>query len=144
MTTDDYVLLSLLFQKRDDVNIHPERFANLLKLGIVKKTELGMELVEGKLIVTVNDTSVSPTVSSSVPQELATNAWDTLKLSDRQKQILTFISNNEKTTSVEIASHTGLSQGGIRKYLIDLANAGLVKKVGDNRYAYYVIVNADE
>jgi hypothetical protein len=43
------------FQKREDVDIRPERFANLLKLGIVQKTELGMEWIERKLIDAVDD-----------------------------------------------------------------------------------------
>jgi len=55
MTTDDYILLSKLFQKSRDVDISPERFANLLRLGIVRKTDLGMELVEGKLIIAPED-----------------------------------------------------------------------------------------
>ncbi|MDR2713252.1 MAG: putative DNA binding domain-containing protein [Clostridiales bacterium] len=58
MTTDDYVLLSMLFQKRDDVGISHEKFTNLLKLGIVRKTELGIELVEGNLIVVVDENDI--------------------------------------------------------------------------------------
>ena len=143
MTTDDYVLLSMLFQKREDIDIRPERFKNLLNLGIVRKTELGMELVEGKLIVAVDEDG-GTSVSSSVPQALATNAWDTLDINDRHKQILAYMANNAKTTTAQLQTHTGLSDGRIRKLLIELAQKNIIKKVGDNRYAHYVITNTDE
>ncbi|MDR2713246.1 MAG: hypothetical protein LBB91_09075 [Clostridiales bacterium] len=42
------------------------------------------------------------------------------------------------------AAHLGLSDGRIRKLFIELAKKNLIKKVGDNRYAHYVLVRADE
>ena len=143
MTTDDYILLSTLFQKRDDADISHDRFANLLKLGIVRETELGMELVEGKLIVVVDENDKA-SVSSSVSQALATNARDTLELNDRHKQILAFMANNAKVTTAQLQNQLGLSDGRIRKLLIELAKKNLIRKVGDNRYAHYVLINTDE
>jgi len=140
LTTDDYVLLSMLFQGKEDVKLKPAMFKNLLELGIVKKTEFGVELVGGKLAVVIDDTNVSP----SVPQALAVNAWHTLETNDRKRQIVMFIANNDKVTSAQLATHTGLTQGRIRKLLIELANEGVVEKINNNRYAYYVIKNVNE
>jgi len=83
-------------------------------------------------------------VSSSVPQALATNAWDTLDLNDRHKQILAYMVNNAKTTTAQLKKHTGLSDGRIRKLFIELAQKDVIKKMGDNRYTHYIIKNADE
>lgn len=55
ITTADYVLLSKIYHGDDDIDLNPAMFKNLLDLGIAKKTELGIELVGGKLIVIVDE-----------------------------------------------------------------------------------------
>jgi len=98
---------------------------------------------EDKLIVAVDENDNS-SVTSSVPQAFAANDWDTLELSDRHKQILAFMANNTKTTTAQLAGHLGLSDGRVRKLLIELAKKNLIKKAGNNRYAYYVLIRTDE
>ena len=90
----------------------------------------------GIVIVDENDNA---SVSSTVPQALVTNAWDTLELNDRHKQILVYMTKTANTTTAQLAAHLGLSGGRIRKLLIELAEKNLIEKVGDNRYAHYVL-----
>ena len=51
MTTDDYILLSTLFTGKSITDIHQSRFDHLLELGILRHTELGLEIVNGELII---------------------------------------------------------------------------------------------
>ena len=51
MTTDDYILLSKLFTGKGLGAIQESRFDHLLELGIIKYTELGLELVNGELTI---------------------------------------------------------------------------------------------
>jgi hypothetical protein len=51
MTTEDYVLLSKLFNGREFVSTEPEQFAHLTELGIVKPTVNGIEFANGILAI---------------------------------------------------------------------------------------------
>ena len=57
MTTDDYLLLSALFQSKNLSNIDPARFKHLAELEIVKYTELGIEPANGYVILAFGDQS---------------------------------------------------------------------------------------
>ena len=59
MTTDDYILLASLYSGKGLDNIHVSRFNHLMKLGIVKHTELGITPINGEIIITVKDDVVS-------------------------------------------------------------------------------------
>ena len=89
--------------------------------------ERGIELANGVLTL------------SSDCQANETSGWQSLETNDRKKQILDFISSSGKTTSSQIAKFTGLSQGRVRAILQELAAGGLIVKIGDNRYANYMI-----
>ena len=127
MTTDDYLLLSALFHGKGLTDIDSSRFEHLAELEIVRYTERGIELSDSGL-----------TLSSDF-QATVTSDWQSLEASDRKKQILSFISNNDKATSSQLAKFTGLTQGRVRTILQELSADGLIVKVGDNRYAYYAI-----
>jgi ATP-dependent DNA helicase RecG len=49
MTTDDYMLLRKLFQGKEPENIQVARFDHLVELGIVRRTENAIELVNGAM-----------------------------------------------------------------------------------------------
>jgi ATP-dependent DNA helicase RecG len=129
MTTDDYILLSVLFHRKGIANIDSSRFNHLSELGVVKRTKRGIELIDGDLTL------------SSDCQATATSDWQSVETSDRKKQILTFISNNDIVKSSQIAEITGLTQGRVRTILQELVIDGLIEKIGDNRYASYIIKN---
>ena len=58
---------------------------------------------------------------------------------DRKNEILTFIKTNGKTSSSELAKVTGLTSGRIRSLLRELVNEGTIEKIGDNRFARYIL-----
>ena len=128
MTTDDYLLLSALFLNKNLGNIDPARFKHLAELEIVKYTERGFEWANGGV-----------TLSSDCQANISVD-WQSLETSDRKKQILAFISSNDRATSSQIANFIGLTQGRVRTILRELAAEGLITKSGDNRYATYSII----
>lgn len=127
MTTNDYLLLGSLFNRNGHERIEWAQFEHLAELGIVRLTEKGVELIDGSLSL------------SSDCQATALSDLQSLKASGRKKQVFDFISNNEKATSSQIAEITELTQGRVRAILQELAADGLIVKVGDNRYASYMI-----
>ena len=126
MTTDDYLLLSALFLGKGLDDIDPARFAHLAELDIVKYTERGIELQNSDITL------------SSDCQATVSSDCQSLEMSDRKKQILTFISSADKATSSQVANYMGLTQGRVRAILQEFVADGLIEKIGDNRYAYYI------
>ena len=53
MTTDDYIVLSMMFHGNGLEDIDRARFEHLVELGIVKPAERGLELVNGGLTVII-------------------------------------------------------------------------------------------
>jgi len=53
MTTDDYIVLSMIFHGNGLEKIDRSRFKHLVELGIVKPAERGLELVNGGLTVII-------------------------------------------------------------------------------------------
>jgi ATP-dependent DNA helicase RecG len=78
--------------------------------------------------------------SSDKTSDIKRHSSDTqATLSDRKSAIMTFLEKNEKATSPEIAKHLGVSSNWVRTILRNMAADGKVEKVGDDRYAYYVL-----
>ena len=132
MTTDDYLLLSALFTGKGLAEIDLSRFEHLAELEIVKYTEHGIELIDSGITL------------SSDSQAIVLSDWQSLGASDRKKQVIAFISNNDKVTSSQLAKFTGLTQARIRMILQELVASDLIVKIGDNRYASYTIKNPVE
>ena len=135
MNTNDYILLSVIFQEKGFTDIQSSQFEHLTELGIVKQTELGIELV-GEDLTLLNKQSLEQAIDKRL-----TSDWEAIESSDRKKQILTFISENGKTTSAQLANHTALTQVWIRAILKELVADGVIEKIGNYRYASYVIKN---
>ena len=133
MTTDDYIILSTLFNRKSFADIQPPKFEHLIELGIIKHTEQGLELVKGDIIFTINDIVASP----SEYQANVASGWQALETSDRKKQIVAFIADNEMATSLQLAQFTRLTQGRIRAILKELTTDDVIVKCGNNRYAHY-------
>jgi predicted HTH transcriptional regulator len=151
VTTDDYILLTNLFQGKDLGNIKPEKFEHLIELEIIKRTEIGFEFTNGVMsFLTESFTGKSSdcqAIAKRLPsdcQAIATVDWQSLEKDDRKKQILAFFSNEDKVTSSELAKYTGLTQGRIRAILQELVSDGVIVKVGDNRYTSYRLKTHDE
>ena len=141
MTTDDYVLLSMLFQKQDVVDVRVNRFANLLKLGIVRKTELGIELAEENTQSAVNRRSIGGQSAESADKAPIKGNGITQQIT---QQIMDSLSSNGTATSSQLSEITGLSQRRVREILNDLIRKGLIAKVGNYRHTSYVLKNGHE
>jgi hypothetical protein len=74
-------------------------------------------------------------------QATVSSDWQSIEMSDRKAWIVAFIANNGKITSSQLAKLTGLTQGRVRTILQELTADGVIVKVGDNRYAGYVLKN---
>ncbi|GHV52044.1 transcriptional regulator [Synergistales bacterium] len=65
--------------------------------------------------------------------------WQAIKTSDRKRAILSYIEEHSQTTSAEAADLLGLSKGRVRAIIQEMVGDGTIEKVGNNRYAYYVL-----
>lgn len=59
--------------------------------------------------------------------------------SDRKRVVLSYIEEHAQATTSEVSNLLCLSKGRVRAILQEMANDGMIEKVGDNRYAYYVL-----
>ncbi|MDR0569824.1 MAG: winged helix-turn-helix domain-containing protein [Clostridiales Family XIII bacterium] len=64
-----------------------------------------------------------------------------IKTSDRKRAILSYIEDNGQITTSEAIEQSGISSGRARQIFREIADGGLIEKVGNNRYAYYVAKN---
>ncbi|MDR1051739.1 MAG: putative DNA binding domain-containing protein [Deltaproteobacteria bacterium] len=140
ITTDDYILLMNLFQGKDLGDIKPEKFEHLLELKILKRTDAGFEFRNGVMSVLTEILNGK----SSDCQATSTVDWQSLAKGQIKKQILSFISNEDKVTSSQLAKYTGLTRGRIRTILQELVSDGVIAKVGDNRHTSYRLKGHDE
>ena len=60
-----------------------------------------------------------------------------IEYSDRYSLILKYLAENGKGKNADFSKLLGLSSRRVREILQDMIRAGLVKKHGDRRYAYY-------
>ena len=127
MTTNDYLLLSSLFTQNELESVDRVQFYHLAELEIVRLTEAGVELIGSDLPLSIKD------------QSTETVDWPSIGAVDRNKNLLAIIASQQKTTSSQLVQLTGLSPTRIREILQELVADGLVEKIGNYRYASYVI-----
>jgi F0F1-type ATP synthase delta subunit len=59
--------------------------------------------------------------------------------SDRKRTITAFLEEHGQAKAADFVKVIGLSDGRVRALLREMAGDGTIEKVGDNRYAYYVL-----
>ena len=62
-----------------------------------------------------------------------------IETSDRKGAIQSFIAERTQATSSELADFFGLSKGRMRTILQEMTKRGIIEKIGDNRYACYML-----
>jgi len=164
MTTDDYILLSTLFKNKDIAEIPYSQFDHLIELGIIKRTDRGFEVVNGGFtIVTYNlsednqsvanrpqsdimtDTQSTPgdkesgIASVSIGRQSVANRSQSDITTDRKKAIISFIDTSGQAKTSDLTGIIGLSDGRVRELLREMVDDGSIQKIGENRYAYYVL-----
>ena len=60
-------------------------------------------------------------------------------LSDRKQAIISFLEEHGRAKAIDFANVIGLSDGRVRALLREMVSDGTIEKVGNNRYAYYVL-----
>ncbi|MCL2767184.1 MAG: winged helix-turn-helix transcriptional regulator [Synergistaceae bacterium] len=60
-------------------------------------------------------------------------------LSDRKEAIISFLEEHGRAKAIDFANVIGLSDGRVRALLREMVSDGTIEKVGNNRYAYYVL-----
>ena len=83
-----------------------------------------------------NETVQSTAASGSQAVASGSQAVTT---TDRKRTILAYLEENDHLTAKDIIEKTGLSSGRVRAILRQMVEDGSIEKVGDNRYAYYVL-----
>ena len=58
---------------------------------------------------------------------------------DRKRAVIEFLEEWGQTKTPDFNDITGLSDSRVRALLRDMVRDGTIEKVGDNRYAYYVL-----
>ena len=58
---------------------------------------------------------------------------------DRRQVIIDFIEVHDQARVSELRNIIGISDGRVRDLLREMASEGTIEKIGDGRYAYYVL-----
>jgi predicted HTH transcriptional regulator len=72
-------------------------------------------------------------------RQAVTSGRQAVAATGKKRAILSFIEQRGRVTAAEAVEHFGLSGGRIRQIFRELVGDGSVEKIGDNRYAYYVL-----
>jgi ATP-dependent DNA helicase RecG len=118
MTTDDYILLSKLFNDKNYNSIPSERFTHLVELGIAEQTESGIRVADNEILSVAN-------------RSLSVGA------TDRRQAIVNYLKINGQVKTRNLLDVVGLSDGRVRALLRNMVEEGTIEKVGDKRYTSY-------
>jgi predicted HTH transcriptional regulator len=69
--------------------------------------------------------------------ETSRNKQKQAEISNQKRSALSLIIDNDKTTSLEVADHIGLSASRTRAILKEMVEEGLIEKIGSYRGVYY-------
>jgi ATP-dependent DNA helicase RecG len=62
-----------------------------------------------------------------------------VETTDRKQAVISFLENHGKARAMDLSKAFNLSDSRVRALLREMANEGTIEKVGDNRYASYVL-----
>ena len=60
-------------------------------------------------------------------------------MTDRKQAVIEFLKEHGQAKAPELSSVVGLSDGRVRAVLREMASEGIIEKISDDRYAYYVL-----
>jgi ATP-dependent DNA helicase RecG len=86
----------------------------------------------------VSDQSTTSSSRQAMDKQLIADGKP-IKAGDRKSMILTYIEEHTKATASDIADSLDLSKSHARRILQEMVSDGTIKKVGNNRYTYYVL-----
>ena len=65
--------------------------------------------------------------------------YQSVAASDRKQAVLAYLEKHGQAKASEFADVIGLSDGRVRALLRDMVSDGAIEKVGDKRYAHYLL-----
>ena len=68
-----------------------------------------------------------------------TSDGETIETGDKKRFILNYIEEHQKVTVSDVSVILELSKPRIRAILQEMTHDGTIEKIGNNRYAYYVL-----
>jgi len=75
----------------------------------------------------------------SISHQSAANRPQSIGTADRKQTVISYLQKNSQAKVSALISIIGLSEGRVRDLLRDMVNDGTIEKIGNNRYAYYVL-----
>jgi DNA-binding Lrp family transcriptional regulator len=60
-------------------------------------------------------------------------------VTDRKRAVIYYLEENGQARVADFISVVGLSDGRVRALLREMVNDGIIEKIGDKRYAHYVL-----
>jgi predicted HTH transcriptional regulator len=67
------------------------------------------------------------------------NRSQSVAMTDRKQAVVSFLEKNSQAKVSDFINIIGLSDGRVRTLLREMVSDGTIEKVGQNRYAYYVL-----
>ena len=58
---------------------------------------------------------------------------------DRKRAVISFLEEHGQAKASDMIKVIGLSDGRVRALLREMVSDGIIEKIGNNRYAYYVL-----
>ena len=92
---------------------------------------------DGFFKVTFKRNTTQSTAASD--RQAITSDRQAIETSDRKRVILSYFEKHTQATASEVAELLGLSKGRVRAILQEMTNDDTIEKVGDKRYAYYIL-----
>jgi ATP-dependent DNA helicase RecG len=78
-------------------------------------------------------------IDISIGRQSTANRLQSATTTDRKSKIILFLEEHHQATVSDFISIIGLSKGRVRDVLRDMVSDGTIEKIGDKRYAYYVL-----
>ena len=75
----------------------------------------------------------------SIGRQSVANRSQSVAPADRKRIVISFLEENGQAKVSDFVNVIGLSDGRVRTLLREMISDGVIKKVGNNRYAYYIL-----
>ena len=75
----------------------------------------------------------------SIGRQSVVNRLQSVAPADRKRAVISFLEENEKAKIGDFIKVIGLSDSRVRALLREMVSDGTIEKIGNHRYAYYVL-----
>ena len=101
--------------------------------------------VSFKYVMGIDEQSVnSPRTDKKISSRTVAHVSKTVSKEAIKANILSYVRENPNTSYQEIAESTGVVRSTVGKYLKEMIEAGLIKRVGNNKSCYWEILKFNQ